>query len=119
MAEEKVLAMGDMQQFQDPKIDDGTALKLAVLLSGEEAAAADVCTDRNAGNLHDAASQKQEFSDDLSEATEISEATDSWDMCEIASISSSWLDLQDDRAVSHVIDEEDTGLEEAAQKMDK
>merc|ERR1719281_916844 len=45
MAEEKALAVCDMQQFQDPKIDDGTALKLAVLLSGEEATAADVCTD--------------------------------------------------------------------------
>jgi len=119
MAEEKALAVCDMQQFQDPQIDDSTALKLAVLLSGEEVAAADVCTDPNAGNLHDAASQEQEFSDDLSEAT------DNWDMCETASISSSWLDLQDDHAVSHVIDEEDiefvgtNGLEEAAQKMAK
>merc|ERR1719235_1948942 len=43
MVEEKVLAACDMQQFQDPKIDDGTALKLAVLLSEEEAASADVC----------------------------------------------------------------------------
>merc|ERR1719428_1906705 len=73
MVEEKALAVCDMQQFQDPKIDDGTALKLALLLSGEEAAAADVCTDRDAGNLHDAASPEQEFSDDLSEATEICE----------------------------------------------
>merc|ERR1719387_2213383 len=70
MAEEKALAVCDMQQFQDPKIDDGTALKLAVLLSGEEAAAADVSTDPNAGTIRDVAPQgpqEQEFSDRVSE----------------------------------------------------
>jgi len=125
MAEEGVKAVCDVQQFQDPKIDDGTALKLAMLLSDEEAAAADVCTDGNTGSLHDSASQEQEFSDEVSEATELSEATDNWDMCEIASISSSWLDLQDDQAVSHVIEEEDIlmvathGSEETSRKMAK
>lgn len=38
---------------------------------------------------------------------ESSEATDTWDLCETSSVSSSWLDLEDQRASLQVIEDED------------
>jgi hypothetical protein len=115
MVEQRIKVVCDMQDFQDPSLDDVMALEVAFMQSGEEAAAADICIGWSADDLHDAASE------------DVSEATDNWDMCEtasIASIASSWLDIHDHHGTTHVIEEEDLvviehGSKEASRKIAK
>jgi len=58
----------------------------------------------NLGLLH----SREEGSPHLQDLGDIySETSDNWDLCETTSISSSWLDLQNDLAAEKVIDEED------------
>eukprot|EP00746_Dinoflagellata_sp_MGD_P163135 gnl/MRDRNA2_/MRDRNA2_91016_c0_seq1.p1 gnl/MRDRNA2_/MRDRNA2_91016_c0~~gnl/MRDRNA2_/MRDRNA2_91016_c0_seq1.p1 ORF type:complete len:262 (-),score=51.55 gnl/MRDRNA2_/MRDRNA2_91016_c0_seq1:106-798(-) len=56
--------------------------------------------------------QVQDFTRESSDSllTEASEATENWDLCETSSVSSSWLDVQEEHTSLHVIESEDVVL---------
>lgn len=106
-----------VSEMQDPTVEDEVALELAISQSKEEAsnASSDVVLQDSKDDL-EASVQPTFFN--LFEAPECfeistpqqscacSEATDPWDLCETASISSSWLDLQDEYRTEHLLEEE-------------
>jgi len=91
-----------ISEIQDPDIDDGVALQLAMLHSREEATAA--ASKANPSTNTATASQMGRTCDSCSETSE------SWDLCETSSISSSWLDVDHEHATEHMIEEEDDDL---------
>lgn len=96
-------------ELQDPSMDDGMALELALMQSREEAAVtspSDRSIEQSAdGEAHTGNSpQVLELGDLCSEATDV--CRDDWDLLETASISSSWLDLDNNHTAEQVLEDE-------------
>jgi len=95
-----------ISEIQDPNIEDEVALHLAMVNSQEEASA--VASEGN--QPLDAARASPSVSQSVISWDSCSEATETWDLCETSSISSSWLDVQHDHAAEQLIEEEDGDL---------